>query len=96
MELVRQPVAAGAEDRLVRDETRRAVRRVLDRRAPRHRQALVLREYAGLSCAAIGARLGVSRGAAKVLLFRGRAEFRRLHAGLERQASSGSGAAASC
>ncbi len=84
------------EDHLVRDETRRAVRRVLDRMAPRHRQALVLREYEGLSCAAIGARLGVSRGAVKSLLFRGRAEFRRLHAGLEGPAGAWSGAAASC
>ncbi len=60
-------------------ETRAAVARTLRAMRPLHRQALVLREYGGLSCAAIGARLGLTPAAVKSLLFRARAEFRGLH-----------------
>ena len=64
-------------------EAQAAVQRALGALSPRHRQALVLREYAGLSCAEIGAILGCSRTAAKSALFRAREEFRRVYAGLE-------------
>jgi RNA polymerase sigma-70 factor, ECF subfamily len=55
-----------------------AVQRVLDRMTPRYREALLLREYAGLSCAEIGAATGKSTAAVKSLLFRAREEFRRI------------------
>lgn len=53
-----------------------AVQRVLLALAPRQRAALVLREVYGLSCEEVGAALGVSRDAAKMLLLRGREQFR--------------------
>ena len=65
------------------DETQRAVRRVLAGMSPRHRQALLLREYAGLSYAEIAAVMGVSPAAVKQRLFRGREEFRARYRRLE-------------
>ncbi len=62
---------------LLRAETRRAVRQALLGLSPRHRQALVLREYEGLSCAEIGVIMGLTDTAVKALLFRGRQAFRR-------------------
>lgn len=56
------------------------VRGVLTRMSPRYRQAMVLREYEGLSCEEIGIVMGASRSAVKSMLFRGREEFRRLYA----------------
>ena len=64
------------EGLLLGDETQRAVRRVLRGMSPRHRQALLLREYAGLSHREIAAVTGLSRAAVKQRLFRGREEFR--------------------
>ena len=61
-------------------ETQQRVRQVLLTLSPRQRQALILREYAGLSCAEIGAQLGVSEGAVKAILFRAREEFRKRYA----------------
>jgi RNA polymerase sigma-70 factor (ECF subfamily) len=60
-------------------ETQQEVRRALDQLAPRHRAALVMREYDGLSCEQIGQALGISRSAAKSLLFRAREEFRQVY-----------------
>lgn len=54
------------------------VRAILGRMSPRNERALVLRECVGLSCAEVGAAMGVSRQAAKSMLFRAREEFRRL------------------
>jgi len=71
------------ENHLIANETQRAVRRSLDAMTPRARQALILREYEGLSYAEIGAVLGVSPQAVKSILFRGREEFRRHHEALE-------------
>jgi RNA polymerase sigma-70 factor (ECF subfamily) len=65
------------ETMLLGDETQREVQRVLLSLAPRQRQALLLREHSGLSCAEIGSVLGVSEGAAKAILYRGREEFRK-------------------
>jgi RNA polymerase sigma-70 factor (ECF subfamily) len=59
--------------RLGEDE---AVRRTLMALTPRQRAALVLRAVHGMSCAEVAAALGVSRDAAKMLLLRGRDEFR--------------------
>jgi RNA polymerase sigma-70 factor (ECF subfamily) len=59
-------------------ETRVAVQRVLDRMSHRHRLALILREYEGLSCQEIGEVMGLSRSAVKSMLFRAREEFRRV------------------
>ena len=44
---------------------------------PRNKQALVLREYEGLSCEDIGEMMGISRSAVKSVLFRAREEFRK-------------------
>lgn len=73
------------EDTLLGDETQRAVSRVLQAMSPRNRQAMVLREYEGLSCEDIGEIMGVSRSAVKSILFRGREEFRKLYLQLEGQ-----------
>jgi RNA polymerase sigma-70 factor (ECF subfamily) len=59
-------------------ETRITVQRVLDRMSHRHRLALILREYEGLSCQEIGEVMGLSRSAVKSVLFRAREEFRRV------------------
>lgn len=59
------------------------VRGVLARMSPRYRQAMVLREYEGLSCEEIGVVMGASRSAVKSMLFRGREEFRKLYATVE-------------
>lgn len=62
--------------RLVEDDS---VRRALLALPARQRAALVLRAAYGLSCAEVGRALGASRDAAKMLIFRGRDEFRRLY-----------------
>lgn len=71
------------ERTLLGGETRAAVERVLAAMSPRSRQAMILREYEGLSCEDIGEIMGVSRSAVKSILFRGREEFRRLYLALE-------------
>ncbi len=73
------------EGSVVGGETQAAVQRVLDAMSPRNRQAMVLREYEGLSCEDIGEIMGVSRSAVKSMLFRGREEFRKLYTQLEGQ-----------
>lgn len=67
------------EGAVIGDETQRIVQRVLDKMSPRNRQAMVLREYEGLSCEDIGEIMGASRSAVKSILFRGREEFRKLY-----------------
>jgi RNA polymerase sigma-70 factor, ECF subfamily len=74
-------------------ETGVAVRRALDRLAPRHRLVLLLRAEEGLSCAEIGAAMGISRAAAKSLLFRARREFRRVYLAAEEEAAGRTGGA---
>ncbi len=70
------------QELLLGGETQRLVQDTLLALSPRYRQALILREYEGLSCEEIGAIMGVSGGAAKMLLFRGREEFRRRYRAL--------------
>ncbi len=67
------------EGAVIGDETQRIVQRVLDKMSARNRQAMVLREYEGLSCEDIGEIMGASRSAVKSILFRGREEFRKLY-----------------
>ncbi len=74
--LVRNGAADGPESLMIQKEADERVRGVLSRMRPRNRQALVLREYAGLSCEEIGAIMGVSHKAVKSTLFRAREEFR--------------------
>lgn len=66
------------EKMAVRQETRSLVRRILAMMTPRHRRALILREYTGLSCEAIGVQMHLTRSAVKSMLFRAREEFRRI------------------
>ena len=74
------PVAPdNPEESLIRAEDARAVRAALARLPERYRTALVLREAQGLSCEEIGDALGISRSAAKVLLFRAREKLREVY-----------------
>ena len=63
-----------------RRETRRAVLCAVMALPPAQRQALTLREYQGLSYTEIGEALGISRGAAEMLVFRARGNFRTAYA----------------
>jgi RNA polymerase sigma-70 factor (ECF subfamily) len=60
-------------------ETSGEVQEVLSRLSPKHRMALVLKEYQGMSCDEIGEVMGASRSAVKSLLFRAREEFRQVY-----------------
>ncbi|HMA38079.1 MAG TPA: RNA polymerase sigma factor [Chloroflexia bacterium] len=62
----------------LRRETELEVQRILTLLSPKHRTALVLKEYQGLSCDEIAAVMGTSRSAVKSLLFRAREEFRQV------------------
>ncbi len=55
------------------------VQLVLNEMNPRNRQALVLREFEGLSTQEIGEIMGLSRSAVKSVLFRAREEFRQTY-----------------
>lgn len=74
------------EREAIRSETQELVQRVLTQMNPRHRLALVLREYEGLSCEEIGQIMGLSRSAVKSVLFRAREEFRRIYRAVEETA----------
>lgn len=71
------------EREAIRSETQELVQRVLTQMNPRHRLALILREYEGLSCEEIGQIMGLSRSAVKSVLFRAREEFRRIYRAVE-------------
>lgn len=73
---VRQVAPDGPEEVVLRQEQGALVRAALERLSPRDRAALVLRECQGLSAEEVGQALGVSRGAAKVVLFRARERLR--------------------
>ncbi|MCM8749150.1 sigma-70 family RNA polymerase sigma factor [Thermomicrobiaceae bacterium CFH 74404] len=74
------------EREAIRTETQELVQRVLTQMNPRHRLALILREYEGLSCEEIGQIMGLSRSAVKSVLFRAREEFRRIYRAVEETA----------
>ncbi len=74
------PVAPDNPERSVlQAEESRRVRAALEEIPERYRVALLLRESEGLSCEEIGAALGISRSAAKVLLFRARDKLRQAY-----------------
>lgn len=60
-----------------RDETARLVRQALMRLDTRQREAIVMHEVRGLSCAAVGQQLGISEVAAESLLARARRRLRK-------------------
>ena len=64
-------------------ETRVVVQQVLNCMSHRHRAALILREYEGLSCEEIGQVMGLSRPAVKSMLFRARQEFKLVYGATE-------------
>jgi RNA polymerase sigma-70 factor (ECF subfamily) len=68
----------------ISQETRVTVQLVLERMSHRHRLALILREYEGLSCEEIGEVMGLSRSAVKSMLFRAREEFRRVYTTIDK------------
>ncbi len=70
----------GPESLMIQKEASERVQGVLNQMKPRNKQALVLREYGGLSCEDIGTIMGVSHKAVKSTLFRAREEFRRYSA----------------
>ena len=83
------PVASDdPEDSAVRGENRREVRAALAKLPDKYRTALLLREGEGLSCEQIGETLGISRAAAKVLLFRARERLREAYFSLNSEARS--------
>jgi RNA polymerase sigma-70 factor (ECF subfamily) len=67
------------EEATIKTEATDAVRRTLDRMSERHRTALMMREYQGMSCEEIGQVMDLSRSAVKSMLFRAREEFRRVY-----------------
>jgi RNA polymerase sigma-70 factor, ECF subfamily len=60
----------------IRGEQRALLRTALEKISPRHRAALLMRECQGLSCEEVGVALGISKEAAKQLLFRARQQLR--------------------
>ncbi len=60
-----------------RQDTSRLVRLALERLDPRQREALLLHEVKGLTCAAVGDQLGISEVAAESLLARARRRLRK-------------------
>ena len=64
------------EEETLRREKAGLVRAALARLSPRDRAALILREYQGMPVDDVGRALGISRGAAKITLFRARERLR--------------------
>lgn len=60
-----------------RQDTSRLVRLALERLDPRQREALLLHEVKGMTCAAVGDQLGISEVAAESLLARARRRLRK-------------------
>ncbi len=75
--LLRGSAGENPERSTLRREAEGTVQEILNRMSPRNRQALILREYEGLSCEDIGVVMGISRSAVKSVLFRAREEFRK-------------------
>ena len=76
LDLVADQQATDPAQRLVQGEQRRAVRRTLDALPAPYRQALILRQWQGLSYAEIGAALWISVEAVTSLIHRARQAFR--------------------
>jgi len=71
-----QVAADDPEEEALRHEKAGVVRAALALLPPRDRAALILREYHGLPVEDIGRALGITRGAAKITLFRARERLR--------------------
>lgn len=70
------------ERETVRKERAALVREALAKLPANYRAALVLREAQGLSCEEIGEALGISRGAAKIVLLRARRKLKEVYLSL--------------
>jgi RNA polymerase sigma-70 factor (ECF subfamily) len=60
-------------------ETSEEVQVILNKISPKHRTALILKEFQGMSGDEIGEVMGLTRSAVKSLLFRAREEFRQVY-----------------
>ena len=60
----------------IRGEQRALLRAALGKLSPRHRAALLMRECQGLTCEEVGEAMGISKEAAKQLLFRARQQLK--------------------
>jgi RNA polymerase sigma factor (sigma-70 family) len=78
--------ASDPEQRLIRREQRRAVRRTLDALPAPYRQALILRQWQGLPYAEIGEALGISVEAVTSLIHRARQAFRATYSRQQQEA----------
>ena len=87
--LVRSDPTDDPERAAVGAEAHAAVRRALARVSPRHRRALTLRAFEGLTCDEIGAAMGLSRAAVKSLLYRARRELRAIYVATEQPVVAG-------
>lgn len=76
--LIAPTLGINPEEAFIRREGDSAIMATLVRMSRRNREALVLRECEGFSCAEIGAVFGISPKAVKSMLFRAREEFRRI------------------
>jgi RNA polymerase sigma-70 factor (ECF subfamily) len=76
--MIAVPWEIDPESAFLRREGESIVLSVMERMSVRNREALILRECAGLSCEEIGVVFGISRKAVKSMLFRARDEFRRM------------------
>ncbi len=83
--LLADRAASDPEQRLIQHEQRRAVRRTLDALPAHYRQALILRQWQGLSYAEIGEALGISVEAATSLIHRSRQAFRAAYSQQEQE-----------
>ncbi len=72
----RQVARDNPERDAIRGEQQALIRRALDRLNARQRAALLMRECEDLSCEEIGVALGISKEAAKQLLFRARQQLK--------------------
>ena len=78
--------ATDPEQRQIQREQRRAIRRALDALPAHYRQALILRQWQGLSYAEIGEALGIGVEAVTSLIHRARQAFRTTYAAQQREA----------
>ncbi len=72
----KQVASDNPEKETLRLERAQLVRRALQRLPENYRAALLMREAQGLSCEEVGTALGISRGAAKLVLLRARRKLK--------------------
>jgi len=82
--------AAGPEEETGRGETKRTLLAALDKLAERRRAAVLLHDLYGYTAAEVGETLDCTTAAAKMTIFRGRRQLRKvLQAGLQREEKTG-------